>query len=169
MADNQNGAAAQSAAERQLVINAQYIKDLSFENPRAPHSLMQQQQQQQPEVSLGIDVNAKGLAQDVYEVALVARAEAKAADEAVFVVELTYCAVVSLQNVPQDQLGYALLVEAPRLMFPFARAVIANATREGGFPPLMLHPIDFAELWRRRQEAQEAQQGAAAASDMPIA
>jgi preprotein translocase subunit SecB len=166
MADNQNGAAAQDAGERQLVINAQYIKDFSFENPRAPHSLMQQQQQ--PEVSLGVDVNAKGLAQDVYEVALVARAEAKLGEEAVFVVEHTYGAVVTVQNVPQDQLGYALLVETPRLMFPFARAIIAGATREGGFPPLMLHPIDFAELWRRRQEAQQAEQAAGANGDRPI-
>jgi preprotein translocase subunit SecB len=168
MADNQNGAAAQDAGERQLVINAQYIKDFSFENPRAPHSLMQQQQQQAPEVSLGVDVNAKGLAQDVYEVSLVTRAEAKMGGDTVFVVELTYGAVVTLQNVPQDQLGFALLVESPRLMFPFARAIVAGATREGGFPPLMLHPIDFAELWRRRQE-QEAQAAAGTASgDMPV-
>jgi preprotein translocase subunit SecB len=157
MADLENGAGAptgDAAAERQLIINAQYVKDLSFENPRAPHSLLQQQTQ--PEVQLGVDVKAQNLAPDVFEVLLMVTAEAKAAGETIFMVELTYGAVVTLQNVPAELTGAMLLVEAPRLLFPFARAIVAQATREGGYPPLLIHPIDFAELARRQQEAQSA-------------
>lgn len=163
MADTNNGAAANTAAaERQLIINAQYVKDLSFENPRAPHSLMQQQKQ--PEVALGIDVKAQNLAPQVYEVSLEIRAEAKSGSETVFVAELTYGAVVTAQNVPQDDLPAVLLVETPRLMFPFARAIIGTATRDGGYPPLLLHPIDFSEILRRRQAPVED----AAAADRPL-
>ncbi|HXZ00581.1 MAG TPA: protein-export chaperone SecB [Stellaceae bacterium] len=144
-----NGASAQ-----QLIVNAQYIKDFSFENPRAPHSLMQQKEP--PEVQLGVDVKAQALGQDIYEVVLTINANAKAAAEAVFVAELAYAAVVTVRNVPQENLAAMLLVETPRLLFPFARSIVANATREGGFPPLLLHPVDFAELLRRQQAMQAA-------------
>lgn len=152
MADKDTGAAApqgNGVASQELVINVQYIKDLSFENPRAPHSLLQQQQP--PEVQLGINVNAQPLAQDVYEVLLVISANAKSAGETVFVAELTYAAVVTIRNAPAEAVGQLVLIETPKLLFPFARAIIAEATREGGFPPLMIHPIDFAELVRRQQ------------------
>lgn len=154
MTENNNGAApgGDDAAARQLIINAQYVKDLSFENPRAPQSLLQPQQ---PEVSLGVDVKAQNLAPDVYEVVLTVQANAKHGTDSIFVAELAYAAVITLKNVPQDALGLALLVEAPRLMFPFARAIISNVTRDGGYPPLLVHPIDFAELLRQ-QQAQQA-------------
>ena len=143
----------------QLIVNAQYIKDFSFENPRAPHSLLQQKDP--PEVQLGVDVKAQALGQDIYEVLLTVNVKAAGAGETVFVAELTYAAVVTVRNTPQEMLAPLLLVETPRLLFPFARAVIATATREGGFPPLLLHPVDFAELLRRQQAA-AAQSGAVA-------
>jgi preprotein translocase subunit SecB len=152
MADNVSGAAAPSgngAADQQFIVNAQYIKDLSFENPRAPHSLLQQSEP--PEVQLGVDVKAQALGQDVYEVLLSITAKANAGADVVFVTELAYAAVVTLRNTPQEMMPMLLLVETPRLLFPFARSIIANATREGGFPPLLIHPIDFADLLRRQQ------------------
>ena len=159
MAENATGAAppqGNGAVYQQLIVNAQYIKDLSFENPRAPHSLLQQKEP--PEVQLSVDVKAQALGQNVYEVLLTVAAKAVAGGaaaggggEPVFVTELTYAAVVTLREVPQELMAVLLLVEAPRLLFPFARSVIANATREGGFPPLLIHPIDFAELLRRQQ------------------
>ena len=142
---------APQAGQVPLTVKAQYIKDLSFENPRAPHSLMQQKEP--PEVQLGVDVKAQALGQDVYEVVLTISANASSAGEAVFVAELAYAAVVTVRNTPQTMLPNVLLVETPRLLFPFARGVIATATREGGFPPLLLHPVDFAELLRRQQAA----------------
>lgn len=164
MAENQTGAAAppgDGVANHQLIVNAQYVKDLSFENPRAPHSLMQQKDP--PEVQLGVDVKAQTLGQDVYEVALTINASAKAGADAVFVAELTYAAVVTIRNTPQELLPTMILVETPRLIFPFARAILANATREGGFPPLLIHPIDFSELLRRQQQAAATAGGTATA------
>jgi preprotein translocase subunit SecB len=144
----------QTQATREVVINAQYIKDLSFENPRAPQSLLQQQGQ--PEVQVGVDVKAQSVAPGFYEVVITFNAEAKNAGDRIFLVELAYGAVVSLNNVPEAEVPPALLVEAPRLLFPFARAIIANATRDGGFLPLMLQPIDFAQLLRQQQQQQGA-------------
>ena len=138
------------AGQQQLVVNAQYVKDLSFENPRAPQSLMQQAQP--PEVQIGVDVKAQTLGQDIFEVLLTINANAKSGGDAVFMVELTYAALVTLRGAPQELLAPLLLVETPRLMFPFARAIISSATREGGFPPLLIHPVDFAELLRRQQQ-----------------
>ena len=138
------------AAAQQLMINAQYVKDLSFENPRAPQSLIQPSTQ--PSVDINVDVKAQNLGPDLFEVVLTINATARVQDEPVFLVELVYGAVVTAANVPQEMLPPLILVEAPRIVFPFARAIIANATRDGGFPPLMINPIDFAELLRRHQE-----------------
>ncbi len=135
----------------QMIVNAQYVKDLSFENPRAPQSLMPQPTP--PEIKLDINVSARNLSPDAFEVLLSISARAARRDETVFLVELTYAAVVTLQGVSREQSPPFVLVEAPRLMFPFARAVIADATRDGGFPPLFIHPIDFAELLRHQQQA----------------
>jgi preprotein translocase subunit SecB len=162
MADTDSTAAApgNGAAAQQLIVNAQYVKDFSFENPRAPQSLLQQKEP--PEVQLGVDVKAQALGQDVYEVVLTVTANATSAGEAVFVAELAYAAVITVRNTPRELLSMLLLVETPRLLFPFARAVIANATRDGGFPPLLLHPVDFAELLRRQQIVAAAQSSATA-------
>jgi preprotein translocase subunit SecB len=150
-----DGAATDSApgaaqrAGQQLVIAAQYIKDLSFENPRAPQSLTQQTQT--PAVEINVDVKASSLGSDNYEVVLTINASAKVEAGPLFVCELVYGAVATVRNVPQQALAPVILVEVPRLMFPFARNIIAEATRDGGFPPLMINPIDFMELLRREQ------------------
>ncbi len=136
---------------QQLIVNVQYIKDLSFENPRAPQSLIQQATQ--PEVAINVDVKARNLGPEVFEVILSINVTARAQGEPVFLVELAYAAVVTIKNTPEAMLPPLILVETPRIIFPFARAVIANATRDGGFPPLMINPIDFAELLRRQQGA----------------
>ena len=148
-----NGATSPSTASpsgpQQLILNAQYIKDLSFENPRAPQSLIQQSAQ--PEVEINVDVKARNLGPELYEVVLTVNATARAQGETVFLVELAYGCVVTVKNATAEMLSALILVETPRIVFPFARAVIANATRDGGFPPLMINPIDFAELLRRQQ------------------
>jgi len=144
---------ADAAAPQQLLINAQYIKDLSFENPRAPQSLMQQAGP--PSVDINVDVNVQSVGPENYEVVLSIKAGAKAQDETLFLVELAYAGVVTVRNVPQQMLGAVVLVEVPRLLFPFARNIIAETTRDGGFPPLMINPIDFSELARRNAATAE--------------
>jgi preprotein translocase subunit SecB len=139
---------------QQLIVNAQYVKDLSFENPRAPQSLMQQNAP--PEVDINVDVKARNLSQDVFEVMLTITANARMGGEPIFIAELAYGAVVTVKNVPEPTMRELVLVETPRIIFPFARAVIANATRDGGFPPLLINPIDFAELLRREGAAAAA-------------
>jgi preprotein translocase subunit SecB len=139
----------QPAPASQLVINAQYVKDFSFENPRAPQSLMAQSDP--PEIKLDIRVDAMNLAPDAFEVTLAVSVRATRKEEPVFLVDLTYAGVVTLQNVPREHAQFFVLVETPRLLFPFARAILSDATRDGGFPPLFIQPIDFAELLRRQQ------------------
>lgn len=136
-------------APQQLIVNAQYIKDFSFENPRAPQSLIQPGVQ--PAVDINVDVKAQNLAPEVFEVVLTINVNARVQDEPVFLVELAYGTVVTVKNAPQETVAPLILVETPRIVFPFARAIIANATRDGGFPPLMINPIDFAELLRHQQ------------------
>jgi len=138
----------------QLIINAQYIKDLSFEDPRAPQSLMQQAAP--PSVEINIDVKAQSIGPENYEVVLTLNAAAKAQNDTLFLIELTYGALVTVRNVPQEMMAQVVLVETPRLMFPFARNIVAETSRDGGFPPLMINPVDFAELLRRNQTAQQA-------------
>jgi preprotein translocase subunit SecB len=152
-----NGAGAASASPsepQQLLLNAQYIKDLSFENPRAPQSLIQQTAQ--PDVEINVDVKARNLGPEVFEVVLTINATARVQGEPVFLVELAYGSVVTVRNTPAELVPALVLVETPRIVFPFARAIIANATRDGGFPPLMINPIDFAELLRRQQADTQA-------------
>jgi preprotein translocase subunit SecB len=150
---------AASQGSQQLIINAQYIKDLSFENPRAPQSLIQQPTQ--PSVDINVDVKAQNLGPDVFEVILTINVTARVQDEPVFLVELAYGTVVTIKNALQEMLAAMILVETPRIVFPFARAIIANATRDGGFPPLMINPIDFAELLRNQQASMQLGTGPA--------
>jgi preprotein translocase subunit SecB len=133
-----------------MAINIQYVKDLSFEVPGAPDIYMQIRQP--PQVQVNLDVNARRLSADnAYEVVLSIRAEAKAEEKTAFIVELDYAAVFTLTAIPADMLEPVLLVEAPRLIFPFARAIISDVTRESGFPAVLLQPIDFLALWQTRR------------------
>lgn len=135
---------------------AQYVKDLSFENPNAPSSL---QMNQQPEINVSVNVNGRKQEgkDDTYEVVLETDVTAKIKDMTVFAVELVYGGVFQIQHVPQEMLQPVVMIECPRILFPFAREVLADAIRDGGFPPLMLDPIDFAALYQQRQ-AQGQQQ-----------
>ena len=161
--DGQSGIAAPAPAPaptpapaqaQQLIVNVQYVKDLSFESPRAPQSLLQPATQ--PAVEVNVDVKARNLGPEAYEVVLTINATARSGEDTVFLIELAYGAVVTIRNVPEQLVGALVLVETPRLLFPFARAIIAEATRDGGFPPLMINPIDFGELLRRQQAANPA-------------
>ncbi len=133
-----------------LLINVQYIRDLSFEVPGAP--AIYTQLREAPKVDLRLDVNAKPLeqGQNLYEVTLDIRADAKIGETVCFIVELSYSGVFTV-NVDQQLLEPVLLVECPRLLFPFARNILADVTREGGFPPVFLNPIDFVALWQQRR------------------
>lgn len=150
-----NGGGDQAAAGEQgprLAILTQYVKDLSFENPRAPYGL--QPGQARPEIQINVDVNASQLGQDQFEVNLELNVQARAGEDSVFLVELTYGGVFQLANIAQEHIQPLLLIECPRLLFPFARRVVADCTRDGGFPPLMIDPIDFVALFRRRVQQQ---------------
>jgi preprotein translocase subunit SecB len=160
-----DGGADQQATQPRLMIQTQYVKDLSFENPRAPTSLGAGQAR--PEISVRVDVRAQPLSAERYEVVLDLNLEAKSGGETAFVLELTYGGVFGLLNIPKDSLQPILLIECPRLLFPFARRIVADVSRDGGFPPLMIDPIDFVAVYRQRQQAQAQTQAAPAAS--PIA
>jgi preprotein translocase subunit SecB len=141
----------QSAPPSPLTLHGQYIKDLSFENPRAPQSLIEQKQ---PQLTLNVNVATKQFEAKTFEVSLTIEASAVTPEkEALFVLELVYAGTVTIGDVPQDAYGPLLLIETPRLLFPFARAIVANATREAGFPPLNIAPVDFVALYRQQLEA----------------
>ena len=144
------GAPTDQANPPRLTVVSQYVKDLSFENPRAPRSL--QPGEGRPEIQIRVAVRTQHVEAERYEVSLQLHAEAKSGEETAFVVELTYGGLFGLLNIPQDSLQPLLLIECPRLLFPFARRVVADATRDGGFPPLLIDPIDFATLYRRHQQ-----------------
>src|SRR5688572_11518065 len=141
-------ASAQPAAAPQMKILGQYLKDFSFENPNAPQSLSTQAGQ--PEISISVNVNARTLTATDYEVELHLEAKASHNEKVVFAADLLYAGVFRLENIPQDALHPVVLIECPRMLFPFARQVLADATRNGGFPPLMLDPIDFAGMYQKR-------------------
>jgi len=137
-----------------LKIHGQYIKDLSFEIPNAPQVFLEMQGEA-PEIPIHVDVSAAGVGQDLYEVVLRLRVEARVSGKTLFIAELDYAGLFAL-NLPEEQIGPYLLIECPRLLFPFARAIIADVTRDGGFPPLVLQPLDFVALYRTRLEEQAA-------------
>lgn len=137
-----------SGSQPPLIVNAQYIKDLSFEAPNTP-AVFTQMQQSQPDISVNVDVQARPLEAPVYEVVLNVRADCKSGETQAFLVELSYGGVFTL-NVPQADVHPVLLIECPRLLFPFARQIVSTTTINGGFLPLMLGPIDFASLYQRQ-------------------
>jgi preprotein translocase subunit SecB len=145
---NGNGAAQQTLPQLNVLI--QYTKDLSFENPNAPQSLTQQQQS--PNISIQVNVNAQKLTDTDYSVNLVLEGSAGEGAGTLFKFELDYGGVFRLQNIPEQELQPVVLIECPRLLFPFARQIIAEAVRNGGFPPLYIDPIDFVGLYQQRMQ-----------------
>jgi preprotein translocase subunit SecB len=143
-------------AQAPLTVNAQYVKTLDFKNPGAPKTLVNMKEA--PQVNIAVDVKAQKFNEELYEVILAIRADAKTGVEPVFVVDLAYAGLFTVK-MPAAQIQPVLLVECPRLLFPFARALIADITRDGGFAPLMVHPIDFAGLYRQQQQSPQAAAG----------
>ena len=137
----------------QAGVISQYVKDLSFENPNAPAVF---QWQGQPQIDVQFNIGSNQVGDDVYEVALKIEVKAIAADKTAFQVELVYAGLFALRNIPAEQLQPFLLAEAPRILFPFARRVLADTVRDGGFAPLMLEPIDFAQLYLAQAQQQDA-------------
>ena len=156
--DSVDASAAQAGAAPQIGIQSQYVKDLSFENPGAPGSLVAGANA--PDIQVNVEVQARPLKNDSYEVALHITASGKNGQTTLFMLDLTYAAVCRILGVPKESLQPVLLVECPRMLFPFARRVLSDATRDGGFPPLMLNPIDFMALYRQQQQALSANGGA---------
>lgn len=143
-----------------IIIRAQYVKDLSFENPN-PLAAFTQDQDVQPAISVNIQARADNLGEGNFEVVLETRVEAKRKDNTLFIVELSYGAVVGLDGIEENDAIPFIMIETPHLMFPFVRNIICDMTREGGFPPLLLSPVDFAALFREQQERANAQGTAA--------
>ena len=137
------------------IIN-QYVKDLSVENPNAPKSF---QWNDQPRVDVQVNIASEKVSDEVHEVELKMTARADGENGALYIVELSYCGLVGIRNVPDEHAHAFLFAETPRLLFPYARAIISDAVRDAGFPPLMLDPMDFGSLYQQQLQARAAQQG----------
>ena len=146
-AQQQNGQGIQAPGIRIL---AQFIRDLSFENPRAPESL-RAAGQVQPQIDLGVEMNARSRDDGLFEVDLKLSAKAGRDDGALFMIEILYGGLFQIEGVSQDDIEPVLLIECPRYLFPFARRIIADLSSEGGFPPFLLDPIDFAGVYAARK------------------
>lgn len=142
----------QGARAPQVMIHAQYVKDLSFENPNAVAAHLEPGQT--PQVEVGVQVNGDKINDNQYEVRLHLTAKASTDEKALFLVDLTYAGIVSASDVTPEQLNPLIMIEGPRLLFPFARAIVSNMTRDGGFMPLNLQPVDFVAVYRHSLEAQ---------------
>ncbi|RUT30151.1 protein-export chaperone SecB [Arsenicitalea aurantiaca] len=157
--------AANSAPSFNII--GQYVRDLSFENPNAPASIMAGAGN--PGFSVNINVAVKKQADEVYAVELTLNAKAEREQSVLFNVELVYGGVFRIRNVPEAQMPPLLMVECPRLIFPFARQVLASVTQQGGFPPLMMEPVDFNAIYRQNLAALAAKQQQAGAGAQPAA
>lgn len=133
-----------------LQVRAQYIKDLSFENPHAPGSLFSANQR--PAIDVSVDLKGQKLQDEVFEIAIMISARAAVESNTMFLIELTYAGVIHITNIPEEHMERVLMVDAPFIMFPYLRRVISDVTRDGGFPPLMLDPIDFNQLYMQTKE-----------------
>jgi preprotein translocase subunit SecB len=151
-----NGATDPAAEGPQVAALAQYVKDLSVENPSAPQVY---QWNEAPQLDVQFNISVNKIADEVHEVTLKIDASARSASGVHFVLDLSYAGIFGLRNIPEESLPAFLLVEAPRLLFPFARQVVASATQDAGFPPLMLDPIDFAGIFMSQVEAAQQAEG----------
>jgi|APTNR8051073442_1049403.scaffolds.fasta_scaffold05687_3 preprotein translocase subunit SecB len=158
--DGSDPAAAQQARPP-LIIQAQYVKDLSFEAPGAP-DIFGKLAQSKPDINVKVDVKATAIGENIFETVLNIRADCTVSDATAFIAELSYGGVFAV-NVPAESVRPVLLIECPRILFPFARQIISQTTLDGGFMPLMLAPIDFAALYRNQQS------DSASAAAKPIA
>ena len=151
-----NAAKTGNGAQPSLSVLAQYVKDLSFESPNAPKSL--RGCEQAPGININVNVSANPLSDTEFDVNLTLSARAGTEKDVLFNVELIYGGVFRIEGFPQEHMLPILFIECPRLLFPFARQIIADATRQGGFPPLMIDPIDFAQMFQQRMAEDQARQ-----------
>jgi preprotein translocase subunit SecB len=168
MADEtQGGATPQPAATApSMNLVGQYIRDLSFENPGAPGTLLAGGGN--PAFNVSISVGVKKQNDEIYAVELTLNAKANREETVLFNVELVYGGMFRLKNVPENQLSPLLMIECPRLIFPFARQVLASVTQQGGFPPLMMEPVDFSSIYRQNLAKLAAQQGGTTGAAAPV-
>ena len=167
MADETAGSPAAAATAPSMNLVGQYVRDLSFENPGAPASIMAGGTN--PAFNVSINVGVKKLSEEMYAVELTLNAKAERESTLLFSVELIYGGVFRLRNVPEANLAPLLMVECPRLIFPFARQVLASVTQQGGFPPLMMEPVDFAQIYRQNLAALAQQQANTQTATAPAA
>lgn len=168
MADENQGAAApQPGTAPSMNLVGQYVRDLSFENPGAPGSILNGGGN--PAFNVSISVGVKKQTDDLYAVELNLKAKANRDEALLFNVELVYGGVFRMKNIAEAQLSTLLMVECPRLIFPFARQVLANVTQQGGFPPLMMEPVDFLAIYRQNLAALAAKQQAEGGAAAPTA
>jgi len=137
-----------------FIIKGQYIKDLSFENPHAPQSLLAAEER--PGIDVNVDIKAQKLQDNIYEMTLHIATRAVAGSNTLFLVDLAYAGIFQISNIPPEHIEPLILIDCPFVLFPFARRVIADVTRDGGFPPLMLDPIDFHALYLQNRAKTEA-------------
>ncbi|MEM0899375.1 MAG: protein-export chaperone SecB [Pseudomonadota bacterium] len=156
-------AGAANGTAPQLSILTQYVKDLSFESPGAPLSL--RPREKAPAININVNVNANPMSETDYDCVLTLTAKAQDGDDVLFNVELIYGGVFRLQNFPKEQMLPLVFIECPRMLFPFARQIVAECTRNGGFPPLMIDPIDFASMFQKRMAEEAAKQKVAASQN----
>lgn len=135
-------------------IFTQFIRDFSFENPHAPDVLQPQPGQTQPQIELGVELNARGRQDGLFEVDLKLNVGAQRESQTVFQLELVYGGLFQITGVPEDSLEQVLLIECPRFLFPYARRLVGDVTADGGFPPLLLDPIDFGAVYAARKAAE---------------
>jgi preprotein translocase subunit SecB len=152
-----NGGPESQVLMPQVGVLVQYVKDFSFENPHAPRSMAPSTQQ--PTINVQVNVDAAQMTDSDFEVTLKIEGKAESQGMLLFAVELVFAGVFRIQNVPADSMQPVVLIECPRLLFPFAREIIATATRNGGFAPLLLNPIDFVSLYRQRMAATQTAPG----------
>jgi preprotein translocase subunit SecB len=161
---NRGNGSSEDADQPQVATIAQYIKDLSVESPSAPQSF---QWQVQPQLDVQFNINVNPVADQVHEVVLKLEIAARSENGVHFLIDLSYAGLYGLRNIPEEALGAFLLVEAPRLLFPFVRQIVADASQNTGFPPLLLDPIDFGAAYMAQLEAQQQQQNGAGEAAVP--
>lgn len=149
----------QAAAPR-FLIKGQYVKDLSFENPQAPHSLLAFEET--PKIDVSVDLKAQRFNEQLFELTIHVSARAISKESTLFLVELDYCGIVQFVNIPEDRIEMILLIDCAFVLFPFVRRILSDVTRDGGFPPLQLEPIDFHALYLQNRQQQAAAQAGVA-------
>ncbi len=135
-----------------VIVNVQYVKDLSFENPKAPYSLISPEQ---PSIDIGLDINAQLIHENMFEVVISVQAKASNKTDVIFIVELEYAGLFTLDEGDEQDREKILLVHCPNILFPYVRRIISDTVRDGGYPPLMIAPVDFLNLYAQRKKEKE--------------